>query len=230
MKLDLRDIEIHHRGYIYKIIMNKLPRATDEQHDRVYRAVLKSLRKKAEKGYELKAKYGVKSLRTFLKRITLRRVIDYLRKRSEDEQAGWAEQQVDLDVNQLGAMDENIESFLKHGPRERIRSVGGIEIKPILDKIPNKLMWITWGTQLELNRQIEQEQAEGWLDAMGRRVATDLEIKRRIAKSWGISPEAVRLRIYRAKKKCRKLWEQARRFQWFRLRLDMSKDESQKFL
>lgn len=218
MKLNLWDIELRHRGYIMKIIRDKLPRANDAQHEEVYQAVIKSVRLKAEKGYELRAEYGIKSLRTFLKRITLRRVIDYLRKRSVLERDGEAATQVDLDVDRIGALDENIEGFLKRGPRARVTHIGGVEVRPLLNQIRNRLMWIALAEQLDLGRRIAEDRAHGWRAHRGKRILTRAEIMERIASDWGISIEAVRLRLYRDRRRFRMLYDKAKRLQDLKVR------------
>jgi DNA-directed RNA polymerase specialized sigma24 family protein len=213
MKLNMWDVELKQEGYIKKIIRFRLPYANDADLEGVYQAVLKSLRRKVAKDYELKAKYGVKSLKTFLKRITLRRVVDYLRKRSVLEQTGEAPIQVNRDLTKIGVLDENIERFLRRGPRKNVTHVGGIEIRPLLNQIGNKLMWITLAEQLAQSEKIERERRLGWNEHGGKRVLTRKEIIERIASDWGISTEAVRLRLYRSRRKFRMLWDRAKRLQ-----------------
>jgi DNA-directed RNA polymerase specialized sigma24 family protein len=218
MRLNLREIEVYQGEYIRRVIAFKLPWAKDDQLERIYQAVINALRKKAEKGYEFKAKYGVKSLRTFLKKITRRRVVDYIRKKGAEERKGLVDRQTYLDVDKIGAADENIENFLKHGPRQHIETIGGVEVRPLLHRLRNQLMWITWAEQNELRGQIQRDKRDGWPDAQRRRVKTRVEIKAEIARDWGISEEAVRLRLYRGKRKFRALYEKERRLQGIRPR------------
>ncbi len=132
------------------------------------------------------------------------------------EREGEAASQVYVEMDRIGALDENIERFLKRGPRARITHIGGIEVRPLLNQIRNKLMWITLAEQLDLGRRIERDRLNGWNEHRGKRVLTREEIMRRIASDWRISTEAVRLRLHRGKRKFRMLYERERRRQELR--------------
>jgi len=226
MRLDPWAIELKHSAYIRKIIRSKLPWADEDRQEKLYTEVMRGVRAAGAKGYELRGEYGIKSLKHFLKVITWRRIVDYLRRKtSEERRLGKESYRVDADVYKLGEEDADIRLFLKQGPCEHVHSIGGVEVEPILDKLRNKQMWTAWAVQNELSREKRKQIIEARFN--GEQLPrgtpkTPAEIRQRIAEDWGISPEAVRLRLYRGRKKFRTLWDRERRLRKLRRERDIA--------